>query len=447
MRVSDFYQNNVSHKGITRVLKKNPFIYNEVTAPVMNGEKLVGKIPPDFLKLLKKNDVRQAFSGIDSTISNSFGTFSFLESYINTRIKSYVNKLSFPQFIRFSIEQIKYLCHGKSIYDRNFLFHSIGLDENFIKTTEKTLTNDLKKGFVQSKLINEDDTLAVELHDFGGFGTIYKMSCTDKNNNKVFTDKVIKFYRNKEEKDSINTEIELLNYRMIKSHKIIVGLVSKLLNIAFVKTGILDKKIFNKIIGEKLAQIEACPTAADYKNIVTNQEEKKNRNIYKKYHGVYREANIALYIQKNIGHRLKNSDAIDFYFSNPKYQYSVFEFSDKDTLGEVRKHNIISDLGIRTNDTEFNNRKKNYVADRLIDYGDFKPINKTLIDSKVARRYYKKIKNVSGKGEDKYIAQMLLLSHYYSLALNNKIPNSKEVLAGLNEALSLLPEKYRILVP
>ena len=273
------------------------------------------------------------------------------------------------------------------------------------------------------------------------------MSCTDKNNNKVFTDKVIKFYRNKEEKDSINTEIELLNYRMIKSHKIIVGLVSKLLNIAFVKTGILDKKIFNKIIGEKLAQIEACPMAADYKNIVTNQEEKKNRNIYKKYHGVYREANIALYIQKNIGHRLKNSDAIDFYFSNPKYQYSVFEFSDKDTLGEVRKHNIISDLGIRTNDTEFNNRKKNYVADRLIDYGDFKPINKTLIDSKVARRYYKKIKNVSGKGDDKYIAQMLLLSHYYSLALNNKIPNSKEVLAGLNEALSLLPEKYRKLVP
>jgi len=428
MQPDNISQNNISYRGITKTLKRHPFLYNENTA--IDHGKVIGTIPRDFVKLNK--NVRQTFAGINKTLCASLGTFSFLETYINTRLKSYLEKLSFAGFIKFSVEQVKYLCHGKSVYDRKFLFNFIGLDENFIKTTEKTLSANIKQGFADSGLIKGDDNLEMKLLDFGGFGTVYRMSCKDKEGKKVFNDKVLKFYRDMEEKESVNTAIELLNYRMIKKHDKICAFISKLLDFAFVKTGVLSKNIFYSLIGKKLSLINSCQNASQYEKIIKEQADVKNKNIFKKYHGVHREANIALFIQKNIGHSLKKSDAIDFWFSNPEYHYSVFEFSDKKVLGEVQKQNRPEYLGLKSGDITFNNRQKNYVDGRLIDYGDFKPVNKVLCNSKVARRYYKKIMNITG--ENKIKRQKELLEHYKQLALANKIPDSGEVLAGLREA-------------
>lgn len=211
----------------------------------------------------------------------------------------------------------------------------------------------------------------------------------------------------------------------------------------FVKFGILDEKIFNALVRDKIRLVKNS-TPIEYRNYISEAIKKKTQNVHKHYHGLYREANIALFIKKAIGHRIKNSDAVEFHFANPQSQYAVFEFADIESLGEVKKHNKLEDLGIETKDNRFNNQDKNLVAGRLIDYGGFKPINKTLTASKLARRYYKKISNANGKGEAKILKQIKLLMNYYKLARSNKLANSDQVLCGLDEAVKLLPESLRI---
>ena len=443
MQINSSNQYNISSKGMTGLLKKHPFLYAEETALGLNNKKLIGTIPQDFLKLLNGKDVKQSFLSIDKGISDSCDSLNAFEKYINSKIRDYLGNLSFLKFLKFTVEQVKYITKGNSLYNKNFILESINLDKEVIKSTEKDLCENIKNGMINAKLIKKDDNVKVKLVDFGGFGTVYRLSCTDSSKKKIFSDKAIKFYRDRNDKDSLNTEIEMLTYNMINNHKLTCSLFSKMLKMLFVKFGILDEKIFNALVRDKIRLVKNS-TPIEYRSYISEAIKKKTQNVYKHYHGLYREANIALFIKKAIGHRIKNSDAVEFHFANPQSQYAVFEFADIESLGKVRKHNKLEDLGIETKDNRFNNQDKNLVAGRLIDYGDFKPINKTLTASKLARRYYKKISNANGKGEAKILKQIKLLMNYYKLARSNKLANSDQVLCGLDEAVKLLPESLRI---
>lgn len=156
-------------------------------------------------------------------------------------------------------------------------------------------------------------------------------------------------------------------------------------------------------------------------------------NLLLTSHGLYKEANASSFIRKNYGHNLKRSDIVPSHYTNLNDNIALTEYSSKENLGKASKIVNTEALGIYCNDKQ---NPTNIVDGRLIDYGGFSAINKTLATNPVARRTYKKIQNTGGN--DKRINYW---NETYKKVKENKIANSIDIKQGLKEALKLIPKE------
>lgn len=300
----------------------------------------------------------------------------------------------------------------------------------------------LDKAFKENGLVPHDAKTNIEMIGEGCVGTAYKISILDKDNNKLFSDKVIKVYKDKEHLKDFFYNKQLIRLLTLKNHgKDILGYIdNKILklynnpNTPTLKEGMAlttlrnaydDKLNALKVTSNKMVEIVAAKNA-----------EHSIKELYK-IHGPYVEANQSAYIKKNLGHKLDKSDLIQPYFTNLTDEIALLEYADKSVLGEVTKPTSFKALGVICEDMGTAN-PDNTVADRLIDYGCFKITNKVIVGNKTARRVFKKVANAKDAQ-----ARITLWNNIYQKAKANSLPNSADVMLGLNESVKLIPFEHQ----
>ncbi len=433
--------------GITHILKNSPGLSEDFICKNIpeTYAKPIGRIPNEFIRILKKNKPNEFKRGIQDILNvfeEAYPICTKLENYIQKHINDFYKNLEPDEYFTFALKQIKAVAMGQDHLNHEFLCKNTKLDQNIINQILNELTNLFRKNFTEAKIISPKDSLKVELIDWGAFSTAYKVSCQDSANNKIFSEKVLKFYRDRKQYKETGLSIEKAHYRIIKQYPKQVNNLLNYLIENYVNTGKIQKNLFEKVILQKINNIINSQSENEFIVLFINAKQDIETSRLNKIHGIFQEANSGLYILKNIGKPARQMDVVDFYIADLKNRCALYEYADPNLAQKQISKCTYSTLGLQNNDIQINGHIKNFVAGKLVDYGGFYISNKILVNSKIVRRYYKKIYNVNKTGAQKIEERIRLLNYYYDLATKNKISHKNEVIIALIEAKKLIPTEF-----
>lgn len=448
---------NVSFQGaLSRFAQKSPTISADLLE-IKNGlcprdKGFVGVFPPEFIKAIKRNlgtdccpqRIKECVEGAKKTLIEAARILEKVEEQtLNNRNKN-VRRMNLNNFLKELKENLKWKVleddSAEQIELQNKLIKRFTPNKVFIRKTEIEVSKILERGLKENKILPLDAKVIVKRLDEGNTGTAYKMSFIDENQQNIFVDKVIKYYKNIDAIFNSKFNLALIKLNIMKGN--IDEISSKITEIC----NFFPEEKFPKIKNIKkmiLEEIELCKTKSseEYKEIVL-QRIQKQRETYKSCNGMHKEAVLASYIRNAIGHRLENSDLVNLYYVDLNNKYSILDFSSLRNLGPITKKNCYEALGF--NFTDIIEDIHNFVDGRLIDYGGYEITNKLLAENPVARRFYKKIKHIEGK--DFVQKRVDRINELYAKASNNELPQSSDVILGLKEAGKLIPESRQNLL-
>lgn len=434
--------------GFTRVLQKRPTLSPaliQMAKDIYTRDKGFGGIfPCEFVNAIKnnlkthdKNQIKICVEGVRETFAKATELFNKIDEETNKNIESYIDEYNFNDCIRVFLEKIKIKLQVLTCPSLALKSMKKAKDKNkaapeFIKDIEKQVADALNCGLKKYRLIPEDSTVFVNRLDEGRFGTAYEISFICRNKN-VLRSKVIKYYKN------LYANIPFRVKLALKREDIINGEYHKVLS--FFKELF---KIFPSHKTIKKSSSESVEFKKDNlaKKITEQITMQLKRGEYK--HGKKKEANVGNYIMKASGHDLQRSDIISYFYTDLEHNYALFEFCSYDNIGPVTKKVDYDSLGITPKDIVGLSKLKNFLCGRIIDIGGFEVTNKVLAENKVARRTYKKIKHITGRNPKNVVQQRVKrFNELYKTAQHNKLPQSSDILLGLEEARRLIPRNKR----
>lgn len=454
-------KNSLSFDGaLTRLAEKSPNVSPGLMR-AMNGiykrdKGIVGVFPPEFVASIKTNlqntnsskSISQCIQETKDVFAEVARLFNQIEKSSIANTERQIQKINFNKYIKLLREKLQIMFspnYIKSIRLNSRIKKRTAPDKKIIKDIEKKASLILENGLNHSKVISENTKVIVKRLDDGKIGTAYKISFIDRNHNKLFKDKVIKYYKNLNDLNVINIDLALKEFELVKgNYDKAASAISKMYDI-LIKRG-LEKGINLKEAA--LSQIAKFRNTNrdEYISILKERFQKQLPKI-ESVHGVNKEANIGNYVRKNSGHGLQHSDLIEYFYTDLNNNYALLDFSDSKTLGPISKVVDYESLGVRPEDNVMLSKFYNYVDGRMIDYGGFKVSNQTLANNKVARRVYKIIKHINLKDPQQTLnARILKYNEIYSKAIDNAISQSSDVILGLNEARALIPENKQYLL-
>lgn len=450
------YSSPIAFEGaLTRLAQKRPTVSADLLRAANkvhtrdNG--FVGIFPPEFVSAIKKNlgddccpqKIKECIEGTKATFADVIKLFEQIEIETNNNAEKNIKELDFDKCLKNIRQNIKVNLitdYAKATKIFTKIKNQFLPNKNFIKDIEKQAAKTLEMGLLRNKLISLDVKIKVKRLDNGLSGTAYKISFLDNGNKNVFRDKVIKYYRDPVPQHLIKLNSGLKQFELIKEN--------------FDKTLLFAEKIFKSLQNKKDPQIQKGVESYRsvmmfYKTRTIDQQKEiaiiKLKNRLKELDskcGINKEANNSNYIRKASGHNLQKSNLITHYYSDLNNNYALLDFSDYKILGPVTKEVDYDLLGFIPEDITGIGQLTNFVDSRLVDYGHFSITNKILSENPVARRIYKKIKHVS-IGNSTSIAQQRIdkFNEFYEKAINNKLPQSSDVLLGLKAAKILIPKE------
>ncbi len=359
---------NQNFYGLTKCLTKSVYnsdsLVNSFVEAYPKSKGFAGNLPHEFIANIKKNNASKDVASAINTVKETFSNITNnLRKTVHkndydcnkTIFKRYVfDDFLFAQARNDEVAMLKAICRGKN---EAYKYDLVTDDE--LKEYNKILTKNLK----DTKVLKNSDKAEMCYIGSGAFGHAFKLSFLDKNNKKLFHDKVLKIYKSEEDK----------KYPYKYAFDLMKEYVSQSTEEEYIKkiNSIKDKKLIDKFEGLDLKENYKFINLADIKNFPCLSRQFNISGL----HGVNAEANAALFIKNAVGSDISVSNMIEPYCFDLKNNYAIVEMSDSEskTLKEIKLQN----LGIMC----FDQHQNNFINDKLIDYGGIKVIDNRLLKS------------------------------------------------------------------
>lgn len=451
-------QNALSFQGaLTRFAQKRPTISADLLQlkceHYTRDKGIVGVFPPEFVNAIKKNlvtdcspqKIKECIEGAKETFITVSKVLEKVETKILDNQEKNIQKMELNNFLEELKENIRWKVLAddseEQIKLQNRLIKKFTPSKFFIKRVELEASKIFEMGLKQNKIIPKDARVIIKRLDDGNTGAAYKISFINKNKQKVFTDKVMKYYKNMDTIFNNKFKMAMKKFSVVNENAEVIS--SKIEEVF----DLFPEKKYPKMAGIKktvVSEIELLKnkTADEYKELLLKKI-KEQKEIYKSGNGMHKEAILTNYTRKSIGHKLKNSDLVNLFYIDLNNKYSILDFSSLENLGPITKKNDYELLGF--NFTDIIEDVHNFEDGRLIDYGGYKITNTLLAENPVARRTYKKINHIEGK--DCIQNRINRINELYKKASKNELPQSFDVILGLKEAGKLIPrDKQKLLL-
>lgn len=436
--------------ALTRFAQKSPTISADLlqlkSEFYTRDKGIAGVFPSEFLKAIKKNlgaeccpqRIKECIEGVRATFAATAKILEKVEDKILQNQEKSISDMNLNNFLKELKENIQWKVLDDDSSDQiklqNRIIKKHTPKKTFIKKIEIEAGKILEAGLKQNNIIPNDAKVIINRLDDGNTGTAYRIAFINKNHQKIFADKVIKYYKNMDAIFNNRFNAALKRFSIIKKNSdVITSKITKVFNLfsdkKFPKISAIKQNVMSEIEIFKKINFD------EYKNLMLKKIQDQ-KEIYKSENGMHKEAVLANYTRKAIGHKLDSSDLIKLCYVDLNNKYAILDFSSLENLGPITKKNSYEPLGF--NFTDIIEDVHNFVEGRLIDYGGYKITNTILAENPVARRIYKKIKHIEGKdATQKRIDRINVL---YQQASQNKLSQSSEIILGLKEASKLIPE-------
>lgn len=432
--------------GLTRLAQKKPTIssglFQAANEIYKRDNGIVGIFPHEFVQAIKRNlgegcnpqRIKKYVEGTRRTFAEAVKIFESIENNYNINSQMHIQKFDFNKLIKLELHNFKCRFYTSRKLSKLKLNRDSSELPMQLLDSAKIITN----GFKKYGILTEGSKVIVQKLNEGRYGSAYLLSFYDKYNNKIFRDKVIKYYKNLEKRNEIRRDYQLkrmdiyneeINKYILKALSVFKFLSNDRLN------KILESRKSKYMIQRKIQKEKITKEIQEelFLRIATN--------------GIYRETNIGNYLQVALGHKLKKSDLVSYFYTDFNNNYALSDFSSYENLGPVTKKNDFLALGLEQKDILLKSKYTNIINGRLVDYGGFEIINKALAENPVARRIYKKLKHINGKEPEKIVQQRIdKFNALWKRAKTNKLPQSSDILIGLEEARNLIPENKQVLL-
>ncbi|MCQ2739876.1 MAG: hypothetical protein MJ237_06580 [bacterium] len=312
--------------------------------------KASGSLPKDILSSVMSNnaDKKTAIQRTEIIFNNTANILG----EINSLEKQSINRLQLNN--DGVISKLKYFMEKRDI--KGF-FHS---DPTFMQQELETIIRAEEKMLNEIKqyLPNIQNVIITPLGS-GMFKNGYKLQCIDKNGQKIFTDKVLKVYR----EDNL-----ICNF--IRK---VVRYVNTLSDEELIKKCNKERKFFDEQLGITIPDASADELRKSAEEFL-NYAEIPNAEVFRT-NGAMAEANISEFLRYFSGHKLPPEEgiAIPSLFGLNKTQFSLGEYINNRT--KAKKKFDFKRLFLQHRDLEVN--PDNSINNICIDMGDIVPLLET----------------------------------------------------------------------
>lgn len=447
-------QNRPSFNGaLTRYAVRHPLsdsiTLQRVSEVFTRDENFIGVFPREFIKAIKKNlfnpsknDIAESVSLAKQAFREAGSVFKEHASEIIKRHKDYCANFNLDTYYQFETTRLALRVaedKSKALEIFNKERDSFLPSAEFIQDIETRAAEVLERGLKKANVLPAGSKVEVKRLNEGNFGTAYQVSFLDPNGNKLFKDKVIKYYKTFEDVHQCFYDIDIKKYHIIKEHyPEILKFQTRMFN--------EHPERNNPVMQEKFAKY--AQEIDTIFNMPFDQYEARTKEKFKgiasiiENNGIQREALVAGYISHAVGHDLSKSDLIKYHYTDLNSNFALEDYASTESLGAVTKHVDYGSLGISPIDIKGFSAFYNFVAGRLVDYGNFSTDSQNLALNAVARRIYKKIKHISGKTEEETNTNRLKkINELQSMAISNEIGQNSDVFVGIAEAKRSLVSK------
>lgn len=426
-------QNSPSFQGLTSIAKKT--IYpNADTLRAMakiTNTTTIGSLPSEFIKKIKsldKSDISTEIKAIQESFAQASQKLDEINILSKKSLEDVIAGDEKGQLAKYA-EAIRNVAQSKDADHYNNIY--IGLrnvrwvDKATASKIKDEARNILETAFKKQGLIGEKDSIKIKDLGEGMFGHCYKISFFDEDGKKLFTDKVIKVFKNEELEKEFMVNAKVLETQVLKKNG---DTLSKYIEMKAKGANPRQRYIFDEIKYYK-KQKESSIQFND--GLTTDLIKKMERSqvdadFYKleKQHGAVREANSAAYIKKAMGHSMQNSDITPQYLFDIKNNYALSEFATKTNN---LKTTDFERLGLYSVDGASDG---NYINGKLVDLGGMIVDDKNIVNDPIVRRINKIFtrETDSSKKAD-------LWNSYYKKVQDNKISNKESVMTALTISL------------
>lgn len=437
---------NPAFKGINKIMKKRlyqtPEFLESLTDVYTRENGNVGTLPNDLLKLIglkgNKAEDSRLVKSVQSILNNTNGFLSQLETKKlevadNLNIKNFINAF-LPKLAKIEIQP------KRIVRILNEMRRRLTPQADYIDSISDAAGKYIETNFKQLGILSEKDKVKVTYLDQGKFKNAFKLEFLNKDNENIIHPKVLLSFKDKTvANEQFNKIIGILKqYYTNIPEKEYISTIMNVLNNASKKVVPPEQKgLYYDVLRNLFNEIKFGNGEEKFTKIL-------DETILKelKFNGTAAESNITQYIKHAAGSPLEQSDFVPVYYLNLKHNIALAEFSD-DLLPPPRHRVNLYKYGVFHDDIETN--KNNVVADRVIDYGNIKPLPnmKRLRDNPIIRRYYHKISQIKRKDPlQTQRARIQYWNNLYSLASENRIPNHNDVLLALQESKSFIEPQH-----
>lgn len=421
----------------------------------VGGQDSIGIFPHEFMSAIRKNTggtfsskkAKECVAGVKETFAQGVQILRQIDDEINKTRESFIDNMNLEQLLGYMKQELSWrvLDDGeKAIPLQQKSKKQFDPAASFTERIEAQAAAILEQGFKKNKLIPADAKVRVTRLDAGRAGTGYKVSVVDKDDRKIFKDKVIKVYKNLDPFNQHKFKFCLRKFILLKgNYDSAKAQIDKMYS-AYPEQKFPRIKGLKQQVSEELEYIANTSLEQYSKKVASTVREQQHD--FDKNNGLLAEAIIANYVREKAGIDLTSTDLIKYFYTDFKHKYALTEFSSCENLGPVRRSIINKIPGIQF--TDINDTKMvNYIDGRLIDYGQFLIDDNILSENSVARNIYNKISRIQTTDSETTTEKRIQkFNQIYLQALRQQFPKSFDMLLGLFKAKELIPEDKRCLL-
>lgn len=411
-----------------------------------NANGAVGRLPKDILELLKPQDDNVDLKTNIIFFQNELNKVSELLAEVEKMKLQKIQKLDetgeSKQFVnKFLVKLAKIKVPSqKSRIPRilqMMIFDLTPKKDEIARITDK-VQEQMTQDFQVQGILKENERIKFQYLGQGRFKNAFKMEIVNDKDEKIIHPKTLLVFK---ENKTTNAQIDgvlnvLQNYYRTTNFALYFRTVNSLVDNASIKVVPEDKKeLYKQIL------LEAYDNPDKFIEELRKMYHLSSKAQYSA-NGINAECNITQFVKENGGKPMLETDTVPVYYLNLSHNVGLSEFSDLD-LPEIKTNIDLTKFGLFHSDIEYN--KNNVVNGRTIDLGGIVCVKglEELSQNKIARKICHKISQIKRKNpEDEAKARVEYWNKMYMLAFKNKIPQSREVLHGLEISKKLIKEKY-----
>lgn len=392
-------------KGLQGAMQRDIYGFSETLQALTNVYKnnggIVGTLPNEMIKALKSNGVQPSeMSGKIKILTKSIADAAQILKEAEIVALQYADLFDAEEYQK-KYEELSATgdMAGLQSYTRG-LYGIRSLSDEQIIPIQNRAQSVIEKAFKETALLSQGDKVKIDFLADGTYSNAFKLSFVNKNDEKVFHDKVLKIYKDK-------------NIEEVAIRKIVEKSYAYLQTISFDEFLEKSRKSMENSFKQTVQEYDMSESAFEeawedalpflkvtYENLKNTTVDKHLNNLKaqlknnKNFHGIAPEANRAMFLKK-IGENLQYTNYVDQHFYDLKNSYALTEMSD-DELPAIKRYVNLEKHGLLHQDGELN--PANTVNGRIVDVGG---IGKKGIIEKLQEEQAEKIEKALEKAFEK----------------------------------------------